>query len=213
MIPALPSRGAVVADAPPAIRLRRAELADVPALTALFAEMRFSRLHGLGDGFVQLLHRHIILSRHAVCIVADDGRGIVGYIAGATDGSRFARSFVLRHGVKASALLLPRIFNRLRLLTVSRCLTYFSENATKHQAASGLAFAVRHDATRRGIGRALWHGLMDEFRKCHIDSFTFLTAGEPSEPANAFYERIGCEFVGLESFYGDTKASVYRYRL
>lgn len=192
-------------------KIRPAQLADLPELTTLFSEMGFSRLHGLGPQFVRLLHRHIILSDYSVCVVAEYRGEAVGYIAGTTDGSKFARDFILRYGILASFVLLPRIFHPQRFKTVIRCLTYFPEGNFGDQKASGLAFGVRPDAKRQGVGTALWQGLMDAFREHGVRSFTFLTAGEPTEPANAFYQQLGCEFLGLQRFYEDTQASVYRY--
>ena len=146
-------------------------------------------------------------------MVAEYENEVVGYIAVATEGPKFAREFILRYGVIAAIVLFPKIFQPRQFKTIIRCLTYFPEERFQGQNASGLAFAVRKDAKKQGVGTALWKTTMDELRKCGVETFTFLTAGEPTEVANAFYQRLGCEFMGTQRFYEDSQASVYRYQI
>lgn len=193
--------------------VRHGRIADIPRLVELFAEMGFSRLHGFGVGFARLMHRHIVRSPHATCIVAEvDGR-ILGYITGAFDGSRFAKTFILKYGVLAGLMILPRLLRPTHVKTLYNCLTYFGRNPFGDQKESGLTFGVSKESRRMGVGRAVFMRLMDEFRERGAESFSFMTDGAENAPANKFYRSLGCEYLGQYQFYESSAASMYRMDL
>jgi ribosomal protein S18 acetylase RimI-like enzyme len=190
--------------------IRSARVSDVPALESLFQEMDYSRMHDLGSAFVHLLLRYIVISPHSLCLVAASGGEIHGYISYALDGRRFTRGFLLRCGLPASLAVLRRMLVPRNVRTVIHALTFFSSNPFGDQKVSGLTFAVRRASGRRGIGKALWAAGNRELRARGVEWFVFTTAGEPDAPANAFYKKLGCEFLGMRPFYRDTVASLYR---
>jgi ribosomal protein S18 acetylase RimI-like enzyme len=190
--------------------IRFAKVEDVPAICEAFKEMTYSRLHDLGPGFVRVLHRHIVTCPDAVCLVAEADGQVFGYVSDTVHTGRFVRGFILKYGLWAGIVALPYMFRPRNLRTVIRALTFFPEDRFGKQECSGLAFAVRKDMKRRGAGRALWAARNEEYVKRGIESFTFMTAGEPTAAANAFYKSLGCEFLGTQPFYKDTVASVYR---
>lgn len=194
--------------------IRPARDSDVPVLASLFRELDYSRLHGLGPTFAQVLFRHIVHSPHSMCLVAAANDEIHGFLADALNAKKFSRSFVLRRGFPATLAVLGRLLQPQNARTVLHCLTFFSgEQPFGDQEASGLAFAIREESKRHGIGKALWEARNVEFRRLGITAFTFMTNGEPTAAANAFYEKLGCEFLGVRPFYKDTVASLYRCNL
>lgn len=195
----------------PDFEIRPARVADVPVLAALFKEMDYSRLHDLGPAFAGLLFRHIVQSRQALCLVAASDGNVHGYISYALDGRKFTRGFLLRYGWLAALAIAGRMLHPRNFRTVLHCLKFFwSDNPFGDQKVSGLTFAVQRNMNRRGIGRALWQAGNRELRKHGVEWFVFTTAGDPKAPANAFYEKLGCEFLGMSSFYEDSVASLYR---
>jgi hypothetical protein len=57
------------------VTIRPARMAEAETLARLMSEaISWGRLSELGSGFVTLLHRHMIGSRHSVCYVAEHWR-------------------------------------------------------------------------------------------------------------------------------------------
>jgi ribosomal protein S18 acetylase RimI-like enzyme len=190
--------------------IRKARVSDVSALEALFQEMDYSRMHDLGPTFVRILLRHIVDSPYSLCLVAVSDSQVHGYISYALDGRQFTRDFLIRRGFPASLAVLRHMLVPRNIRTVIHSLTFFSKNPFGNQRVSGLTFAVRSNMGRKGIGKALWSSGNQELRNRGVEWFVFTTAGEPDAPANAFYQKLGCEFLGLRPFYKDTVASLYR---
>src|SRR5262249_14314702 len=91
--------------------VRPARRGEAGELARLMSEViTWSRLSELGQGFMTLLHRHMIGSVHAICQVAERDGDILGYAAWSADTGKFYREFLLRHGLAAAVKLAPNIF-------------------------------------------------------------------------------------------------------
>ncbi len=202
------------ANTPATFMIRHGRVEDTPRLVELFREMGFSRLHGFGPGFVRLMHRHIIKSPHATCIVAESDDGTIhGYITGAFDGARFTRSFIFKYGFLAGLMILPRLLRVEHIKTLYHCLTHFGKTPFGDQKESGLTFGVSKESKRMGVGTEVFMKLMEEFRERGAKTFAFLTDGSADGSANRFYRNLGAEYLGQYQFYPDSEASMYRVDL
>ncbi|HKQ72886.1 MAG TPA: GNAT family N-acetyltransferase [Blastocatellia bacterium] len=197
-----------------ALSIRPARKADAPELARLMAEaISWGRLNELGRGFSTLMHLHLIDSRHAICYVAERDGEIVGYVAGATDTSKFYREFLWRRGLIAAIKLAPKIFQSRHRQTIIRSLTYFPEAYPDDPPAEMLSFAVRPRMKQSGVGKAIFAAISAEFKARGVTAIKFGTTESSNETANAFYRRLGFELVRTAPFYENSQVNVYVYRI
>lgn len=197
-----------------ALTIRPARPEDAPMLARLMSEaISWGRLGELGEGFVTLVHRHMIDSRYAICFVAERDGEILGYSAWGTDTTRFYREFISRHGLRAAVTLLPRVFRPRQLKVIIRGLTYFPEGHPEDPRAEILSFAVRPQTKQSGIGKAIFKTMIDDFRARGISSIKVGTVEATNEAGNRFYRRLGFELIRTIPFYKESQVNVYVYRI
>jgi ribosomal protein S18 acetylase RimI-like enzyme len=189
-------------------------MSEAEELARLMSEaISWSRLTELGQGFMTLLHRHMIGSAHAICYVAERDGEILGYAVWSADTGKFYREFLLRHGLAAAVKLAPNIFRPRRIEVIARGLTYFHEAHPEDPRAEVLSFAVRQRAKQSGVGKAIFNALACEFKARGIGAVKVGAVEATNEAGNLFYSRVGCELVRTEPFYRDGKVNVYVYRI
>jgi ribosomal protein S18 acetylase RimI-like enzyme len=194
--------------------VRPARPAEAGELARLMSEViSWSRLIELGNGFMTLLHRHMIGSAHAICYVAERDGDIIGYAAWSADTGKFYREFLLRHGFSAALKLAPKIFRPRMIEVIVRGLTYFQESRPEDPEAEVLSFAVRPQAKQAGVGKAIFNAMAREFKERGIGAVKVGAVEATNEAGNIFYSRVGCELIRTESFYREGKVNVYVYRL
>jgi ribosomal protein S18 acetylase RimI-like enzyme len=197
-------------DQAPTVRFAQPHEARV--LARLMAEMiPDSRMSELGQPFLTLLHRHMIASRHCICIVAERHGIILGYAASALDTTSFYREFMLRRGPAAAALLFFKLFQPRQLQTIIRALTYAPQASANDPAAELLSIAVRPDAIQSGVGKAIFAATVDELRMRRIPSVKIVT-GAGNDRANRFYRRVGAELLRSVPFYKNSQVNVWVFR-
>ncbi len=195
------------------VAVRPARMAEAETLARLMSEaISWGRLGELGDGFVTLLHRHMIGSRHAACYVAEHGGEILGYSVWSDDTAKFYREFLLRYGVRAALVLAPKIFRPRKLKVIVRGLTYFPEAHPDDPKAEILSYAVRSQAKQSGVGKAIFLAMAEEFKARGVAAIKVGTVEATNEAGNKFYRRLGFELVRTDSFYKDSRVNVYVYR-
>ena len=198
------------------VTIRAAQPGDAAALAHLMtSEITWGRLPELGSAFVILLHRHLIDSKFAHCPVAVLNGDVVGYVAWVTDRSRFFREFVLRHGLTATRMLLPRIFRQSNLVIMFRSFTFFSKkNQGKPEPPTELvSFAVssRHHGT--GIAKRLFAVVREEMRVRGVTQLRVGTVAVDNHAANSMYQRLGFTMIDTIPFYANTAVNVYVYSI
>lgn len=199
---------------PDSLRFRSGHVKDASTLARMMAEeINWGRLRDLGHSFLTLLHRHMIVSDYSICYVAEQNDETIGYIAGTTDVSKFYREFLLRYGLIAMIILLPKIFHPRRIKIILRGLTYFHGAYPEDPKAEMLSFAVWSKVQKSGIGTTLLNTILKEFKVRGTTAIKFGTVEATNEVANAFYRRIGCELVRTIPFYNDSQVNVYVYNI
>src|SRR5262245_40549070 len=194
--------------------VRPARPAEAGELARLMSEViSWSRLCELGNGFITLLHRHMIGSAHAICYVAERDGDILGYAVWSADTGKFYREFLRRHGLAAAVKLAPKILRPRQIEIIVRGLTYFHEAHPEDPQAEVLSFAVRPQAKKSGVGKAIFNALAREFKSRGIGAVKVGAVEATNEAGNMFYNRVGCELVRTEPFYRRNKVNVYVYRI
>lgn len=190
------------------IEIRRARPVEASALATMMVEGLDSRLSNLGPRFVELLHQHMIGSKFCCYLVAELGGSIVGYAAALTSTRRFYGDFLLRKGLRCTAVILPYLFRLHNVHTALRGLTYSRRAPQNDPEAELVSFVVSPQAQNRGVGSALFSRIVTELRDRGIDEFKIDTSTENAQ-ANAFYAKHGCRHLRVERFYQDSEINVY----
>jgi len=178
-------------------RVRVGTRADLPTVAALHArQISEGFLSLLGDRFLQLLYRRILLHPASFLLVADDHGHAVGFIAGSTDVAGLYRSFLLRDGAAALARAAGPLARGWR--RVLETLRHGSPGGgDTPPGAELLSVAVDRSWRGRGAGRLLVASLLEEMaaRGCGVVT---VVVGADNHGAVTLYHRSG--FVVVERF-------------
>jgi len=198
------------------VTIRQGRPEDAATLANLMTtEITWGRLSGLGSAFVVLLHRHLIDSNLAHCPVAVLNGEVVGYVAWVNDRARFFREFVLRHGLRATRLLLPQIFRWNNVVIIFRSFTFFSKKTQSkpEPPAELVSFAVSSKHHGMGIAKQLFGAVREEMNARGISELRVGTVAVDNHAANSMYQRLGFALIQTIPFYTDTIVNVYVYSI
>jgi ribosomal protein S18 acetylase RimI-like enzyme len=143
----------------------------------------------LGFRALKRLYRHLVRSDHAFVLVADDGDGVVGYVAVAEDTRRVYREFLRHDGVFAALSAAPAALRAPR--RVWETLRYGGR--ADHEGlppAEILAVAVAERSRGVGVAFRLVEAAQQELRDRSIDAARVVTAAGNAQ-ALRVYERAG----------------------
>jgi glycosyltransferase involved in cell wall biosynthesis/ribosomal protein S18 acetylase RimI-like enzyme len=193
----LASKGRVglrTASSPEDVRIRSATRQDTPAMARLHREgLPNAFLPLLGDRFLRLMYRAMVADAAAITLVAENGRGVVGFAAGAASVEDFYRRFRRRHGISAAVAAAPRLLSS-RIRRRLRETADYTDRTEGLPDAELLAIAVDPAHASRGIGRALAGGVLDGLAERGADEVRVTVAASNSR-ANRFYEWLGFRLV------------------
>jgi len=126
-------------------------------------------LASLGPAFLRRLYRRVVRSPDSFLVVAEGPDGVVGFVAGSTDVPALYRRFVVRDGVGATAVALPRLLRAWpRALETLRQGRQdgrgpgAGSNSRGRADAELLAVAVDAAWQGRGVGRRLVEAFVAE---------------------------------------------------
>ena len=169
--------------------LRTGTPADAPAVARLHADrIGEGFLVMLGPRFLTRLYRRVVLSPHALLVVAESGERIVGFVAAATNTRHLYGDFLRRDAVPAGLVAAPAILRHPR--RVWETFRYGSANDGDLPVAEILSVAVATDAGGRGIGGALVAAAQEELARRGASEALVVTAFG-NDAALAMYERAG----------------------
>lgn len=171
------------------IEVRDAVRSDVQALAGLHIRSITSGfLPSLGQGFMRVLYRALVSDEDAAVLVADDGEGVVGFVAGVTDTGAFYRRFMRRWAVVAALSALPRL---LRLSVVRRAIeTLRYGGGDRQSGAELLSMAVGSSARGRGLATKLGDRFLQRMADRGVDRVG-VVVGADNHAALATYRRLG----------------------
>ena len=172
------------------VRVRRARPSDRAAIARLHREsLPEGFLPSLGDPFLRRLYRALATDEDAICCVAENGAGIVGFVAATRSVGRTYRRFALRHGVVAGIAAAPRLLRpgvARRAIETAR----YPSNGTHLPEAELLSIAVAPAWRKRGVGEMLTADLIRRLGERGDRELKVVVASD-NEPANRFYARLG----------------------
>jgi ribosomal protein S18 acetylase RimI-like enzyme len=201
---ALRERGRfVVPDDLSDVRLRPAAMTDAGLLARLHAEgIDTGFLPTLGLRFLRHLYASLIAAPNSVVIVAEDGLGPVGFVAGVPDVDAFYRRFLRSRGWRAGLAAVPAL---ARPGTWRRALETLRYDGSHHDAdAELLSMAVAEPYRGRGIGRRLGDEFLAVLGASGVDRVK-VVVGEGNAAAQSAYRAMGFEDAGrIEVHRGET---------
>lgn len=185
--------------------VRPGALADAPAAASLHAQqISEGFLSSLGPRFLARLYRRVVLSPSSFLLVAEEDGMVVGQAAATENVGRLYREFLLRDGLVATALALPRLVRQWR--SAWETLRYPAERDGLPPAEL-LAVAVANQARGRGIGRALVAGVNEELtRRGVVDARVVVAAA--NGPALALYRSSGFRPRATIRVHAETQSEV-----
>jgi ribosomal protein S18 acetylase RimI-like enzyme len=171
------------------VLIRFATEADASAMARLHAtEIGEGFLPTLGTRFLTLLYRRIIRSASSFAFVADRGKGVVGFAAGAENLAALYRSFLLRDGAVAVLVSAPQLARSWR--RVLETLRYPAQEAGELPPAELIAIAVAREARGFGLGHLLVDAVTAEFASRGVREAR-VVAGADNERALRLYRTCG----------------------
>lgn len=141
----------------------------------------------LGPRFMRRLYRALIEYADGLVLVADDGLGPVGYVAGVVDTGHFYRSFLRRHGLAAGWAALPRALRPSVLRRVRESLRY---EGAADLGAELLATALMPGARGRGLGTRLGAQFLEQMEARGAPEVR-VVVGNTNSQAIAAYRKMG----------------------
>jgi len=142
------------------VAIRTASPSDAETLARLHSDgIDTGFLPSLGRRFMTVLYRALIDNDDSVVIVADDGSGPVGFVAGVVDTRTFYRTFVKHHGLAAAIAAAPYAARPSVLRRVWESLNY---KGTDSQSAELLATALVTRARNQGLGTRLGDAFLSQ---------------------------------------------------
>ncbi len=170
-------------------------------------------LSSLGTRTLALLYAALVRSRHVTLIVATaPDNTAVAFICGSADTRQVYKHVLLRHGFRFLPVLVPRMFSLRTLKRIAETLLYpvKDEGAVDLPRAEILNFCVSRTMQRKGLGRALFDALMDDFRARRLPACKIVT-GATQQKAQRFYESVNAVRVGAIEVHKGAESVLFRY--
>lgn len=162
---------------------------DAPAVAALHAErIGEGFLVTLGPRFLTRLYRRMVLSPHALLLVAESDDRIAGFVAAATSTRRLYGEFLRRDGLPAGLVAAPVVLRAPR--RVWETFRYGTSGDSELPAAEILSIAVAAEAAGRGVGGGLLAAAQAELAGLGAREARVVTAAG-NDAALAMYQRAG----------------------
>jgi len=155
-------------------------------------------LTSLGHRFLRLLYRSLVDAESGVCIVAENGQGVLGFAVGTTEPDAFFKTLLRKQGLSFAVATVPALL-RHPAFAVRRCLGALCYRGEKPKAFPKAALlsslAVSPDAARQGIGRELLDAFCNEVTRRGGHAVYLTTDASGNDAVNQFYEKCGFHCV------------------
>ncbi|MGH8874549.1 MAG: GNAT family N-acetyltransferase [Acidimicrobiia bacterium] len=186
--------------------LRPAILGDAPHLARLHrAAIEGGFLPRLGQRFMSRLYRALIGWGGSVVLVADDGAGPVGFVAGVEDVGAFYRHFARRFGPQAALMAAPALVRPSNLRRAWETWRY--QGGDVPVPGELVAMAVAPEARGRGLGVRLSREFLAEMAATGADRVK-VVVGASNRAALAAYAKAGFTPAGAVEIHAGEQSRV-----
>ncbi len=168
-------------------------------------------LSTLGDSFLVTLYKTLASSSVAFILVAEDGKEVVGFIAGSLATGKVYKDFMRRAGLKSLFVMLPKLLSPARVKRILETLLYpKKQRDSELPDPEILNFCVKGDRQGAGVGGMLFRALCEEMKSRQVEKIRIVTGGNQVS-AQAFYEAKGAVLAKEIEVHSGDKSLVYLY--
>lgn len=165
----------------------------------------------LGEKFLIEFYKAIIKSNFSFCLVAEEGAGIIGFIAGATDIGKFYKYFFKKYFWQTFFIILPKIFDIASVKKIFENILY-PQKEKKLPSAELLTIAVRNSFQGRGAGSQLLARLILEMKNRGVAVFKVLVGKELEKSVN-FYRKNNFQFLKETILHNGKPSLIFIYKI
>jgi ribosomal protein S18 acetylase RimI-like enzyme len=192
--------------------IRLAEKEDVSQIVEIHREeIKSGFLSSLNGDILARIYLSAIESKNNFCIVAEENKEIIGFIAGTINIDKFYSNFIKKYFFSAVFALLPQIFNFRKLKKIIEVLIYPAKERHSPEAEL-LAVAVKKYFRGQGIAQQMLDKFISEMKNKRINDFK-VVVGEKLLPAIKFYEKSGFKFLRNINIHKNDNSRVYVYSI
>ncbi len=191
------------------VELRPADPADAKTLARLHSDgISTGFLPKLGQRFMTRLYRALIAHKNGRVIVADDGTGPVGFVAGVLSTGTFYKEFIKRHGIAAGFAALPKAIRPSIAKRVWESLRY---EGSEEAAAELLATSLIPEMRGKGLGTLMGKRFLDDLSAMGSGNVR-VVVGAANAQAIAAYRKMGLEDAGTIEVHAGEPSAVLIWR-
>ncbi|HFD87614.1 MAG TPA: GNAT family N-acetyltransferase, partial [Gammaproteobacteria bacterium] len=170
--------------------IRNMLITDVPAVVQVhLRSFQGFFLTFLGPAFLRQLYAAILADPSGIGFVAEDEKGVCGFVAGTTQPSGFYRRLLRRRWWHfALAVTLPVLRRPSIIPRLLRAFAMPEQVAQQEGRGTLMSVAVLPEAQGKGIGRALVRAFLDEAVHRGLRQVDLTTDRDNNEATNHFYQ-------------------------
>ena len=161
----------------------------------------------LGDGVLRQLYRGLSADRSAAVLVAENGAGVVGFVAAVPSVRDFHRRFTLRRGIPVLVAATPNLVRPSVVRKLMETARYPRATGSLPDAEL-LAIAVDASVRARGLGTALVSDALADLRRRGVEQIKVVVADD-NAPANRLYERVGFSLATAVTVHDGRRSNVW----
>lgn len=153
----------------------------------------------LGPRFLHLLYAEIIKEPCHIAFVAQNGSGVVGFVAGVAHRSEFFKRLVWTRQFAFAIAALGAVIRDLRIVPrLFRALNYSRSSKLAAAPAELMSIGVMPELQSKGVGKRLVIAFLDGMKLKKVDKVALTTDKDDNERVNLFYLKLG--FVLYRSY-------------
>ncbi len=168
-------------------------------------------LSSLPLSFLERFYEALIRFDGGICVVAEEGGKVIGFITGTISLNAFYKYFLSKYFLRAGIYLLPRLLNFRTVRRIIENLLY-PKKSSALPSAELLVAAVRKESQGGGLGGQILQMFIAEMKRLGVKEFK-LVVGEELKQAIRFYEKNGFEFATNITVHGKEPSRVYIYKI
>lgn len=166
-------------------------------------------LPSFGINFLEVLHRHLLQSRHSIGLGAFEKNELQGFIVGTTDISKLLKEIFIKSGWQFFPYIIYKVIASPKTIKYLYQTLFYGKNKNEKIKAELIILSIDEAARRKHLGSKLIKAFHKELKKLKIRKYKVGTLST-NLPANSFYRKTGGMYTYSFTIY-DRTWNVYYY--